>query len=54
MTEATGEIGDDFSNEYAKSWEMPFNTTNPKRGNCITHTSIVMGKYGGATEPLKI
>jgi uncharacterized protein (TIGR01777 family) len=55
MTEATGEIGDDFSMNIAKSWEKAFySITNPKTRKIALRTSIVMGKYGGATEPLKI
>ncbi|WCO00990.1 TIGR01777 family oxidoreductase [Psychroserpens ponticola] len=54
MTEDKGEIGDDFSMNIAKSWEKAFYAiTNPKTRKIATRTSIVMGKYGGATEPLK-
>jgi uncharacterized protein (TIGR01777 family) len=54
MTEATGEIGDDFSMNIAKSWEKTFySITNPKTRKIALRTSIVMGKHGGATEPLK-
>ncbi|MEM5565353.1 TIGR01777 family oxidoreductase [Psychroserpens sp. AS72] len=54
MTEATGEIGDDFSMNIAKSWEQAFySITNPKTRKIALRTSIVMGKHGGATEPLK-
>jgi len=54
MTEATGEIGDDFSMNIAKSWEKAFySITNPKTRKIALRTSIVMGKHGGATEPLK-
>ncbi|MFD2915981.1 TIGR01777 family oxidoreductase [Psychroserpens luteus] len=54
MTEATGEIGDNFSMNIAKSWEKAFySITNPKTRKIALRTSIVMGKHGGATEPLK-
>ncbi|WP_047551272.1 TIGR01777 family oxidoreductase [Psychroserpens sp. Hel_I_66] len=54
MTEAAGEIGDDFSMNIAKSWEKAFySITNPKTRKIALRTSIVMGKDGGATEPLK-
>ncbi|MEH6536415.1 MAG: TIGR01777 family oxidoreductase [Psychroserpens sp.] len=54
MTEESGEIGDNFSMNIAKSWEKAFYTiTNPKTRKIALRTSIVMGKYGGATEPLK-
>ena len=54
MTEKTGEIGDDFSMNIAKSWEKAFySITNPKTRKMALRTSIVMGKHGGATEPLK-
>ncbi|WP_028871067.1 TIGR01777 family oxidoreductase [Psychroserpens burtonensis] len=54
MTEKMGEIGDDFSMNIAKSWEKAFySVTNPKTRKIALRTSIVMGKHGGATEPLK-
>ena len=54
MTEELGEIGDDFSMNIAKSWEKAFySITNPKTRKIALRTSIVMGKHGGATEPLK-
>lgn len=54
MTEATGEIGDDFSMNIAKSWEKAFySITNPKTRKIALRTSIVMGQHGGATEPLR-
>ena len=54
MTEETGEIGDDFSMNIAKSWEKTFyDITNPKTKKIATRTSIVMGKNGGAFIPLK-
>ncbi|NRD24739.1 TIGR01777 family protein [Winogradskyella litoriviva] len=54
MTEKFGEIGDDFSMNIAKSWEKAFfSIINPKTRKISLRTSIVMGKHGGATEPLK-
>ncbi|MDG5492514.1 TIGR01777 family oxidoreductase [Psychroserpens sp. SPM9] len=54
MTEATGEIGDDFSMNIAKSWEKAFySISNPNTRKIALRTSIVMGKNGGAVQPLK-
>ena len=54
MTEDSGDIGDDFSMNIAKSWENAFySITNPKTRKIATRTSIVMGKHGGALKPLK-
>ncbi|WP_353778904.1 TIGR01777 family oxidoreductase [Winogradskyella sp. 3972H.M.0a.05] len=54
MTEAKGEIGNDFSMNIAKSWEYEFNSiTNPKTRKVLLRTSIVLGKNGGAMKPLK-
>ncbi|MGB3608068.1 MAG: TIGR01777 family oxidoreductase [Psychroserpens sp.] len=54
MTEKSGEIGDDFSMNIAKSWENAFYAiTNPKTRKIALRTSIVMGKNGGAMTPLK-
>jgi len=54
MTEEHGEIGNDFSMNIAKSWEKTFYAiTNPKTRKIATRTSIVMGKHGGAIEPLR-
>ena len=54
MTEAHGDIGNDFSMNIAKSWEAAFNAiTTPKTRKIILRTSIVMGKKGGAFIPLK-
>nr|WP_321237419.1 TIGR01777 family oxidoreductase [uncultured Psychroserpens sp.] len=54
MTEDQGELGDDFSMNIAKSWEKAFySITNPKTRKIALRTSIVMGKHGGATLPLK-
>jgi uncharacterized protein (TIGR01777 family) len=54
MTEDNGEIGNDFSMNIAKSWENAFfSITNPITRKIALRTSIVMGKHGGATQPLK-
>jgi len=54
MTEATGEIGNDFSMNIAKSWEKAFNEIkNPKTRKIILRTSIALGKKGGALIPLR-
>jgi uncharacterized protein (TIGR01777 family) len=54
MTEKDGEIGNDFSMNIAKSWELAFNSiVNPKTRKIILRTSIVLGKKGGAIIPLK-
>ena len=54
MTEEHGEKGNDFSMNIAKSWEKAFySITNPKTRKIALRTSIVMGKDGGATQPLK-
>lgn len=54
MTEANGDIGDDFSMNIAKSWEAAFyDITNPKTRKIALRTSIVVGKKGGGLIPLK-
>ncbi|WP_460218228.1 TIGR01777 family oxidoreductase [Psychroserpens sp. MEBiC05023] len=54
MTEISGDIGDDFSMNIAKSWEQTFyGVTNPKTRKIALRTSIVLGKHGGALVPLK-
>jgi uncharacterized protein (TIGR01777 family) len=54
MTEETGDIGDDFSMNIAKSWEKTFySITNPKTRKIALRTAIVLGKNGGALIPLK-
>lgn len=54
MTEESGEIGNDFSMNIAKSWEAAFNTIQtPNTRKIILRTSIVLGKNGGALIPLK-
>lgn len=54
MTEANGDIGNDFSMNIAKAWEAAFNSiVTPKTNKIILRTSIVLGKNGGAFIPLK-
>ncbi|WP_299102769.1 TIGR01777 family oxidoreductase [uncultured Winogradskyella sp.] len=54
MTEANGDIGNDFSMNIAKSWEAVFNKFEPPNTKkVILRTSIVLGKNGGALLPLK-
>ncbi|MBE0391988.1 TIGR01777 family oxidoreductase [Flavobacterium sp. PL002] len=54
MSEANGEIGNDFSMNVAQSWEKAFfKTTTPKTLKTALRTSIVLGKNGGAFIPLK-
>ena len=55
MEETTGEIGNDFSMNIAKSWEKAFfeTKTNPKTLKTALRTSIVLGNNGGAFIPLK-
>lgn len=54
MTEANGEIGNDFSMNIAKNWEQTFFEV-PTKSTLKTalRTSIVLGKKGGAFIPLK-
>jgi uncharacterized protein (TIGR01777 family) len=54
MDEYSGEIGNDFSMNVAKSWEKSFfETETPKTLKTALRTSIVLGKKGGAFLPLK-
>ncbi|MEG1026790.1 MAG: TIGR01777 family oxidoreductase [Flavobacterium sp.] len=54
MDEYSGEIGDDFSMNVAKSWEMAFyDVQTDKTLKTAVRTSIVLGKSGGAFIPLK-
>ena len=54
MDEYTGEIGNDFSMNVAKSWEKTFyEIETPKTMKTAIRTSIVLGKDGGAFVPLK-
>jgi len=54
MDEYSGEIGDDFSMNVAKSWEKAFyDVQTDKTLKTAVRTSIVLGKNGGAFIPLK-
>ncbi|MDP2160965.1 MAG: TIGR01777 family oxidoreductase [Flavobacterium sp.] len=54
MDEYSGEIGDDFSMNVAKSWEKSFfEIETPKTLKTALRTSIVLGKKGGAFLLLK-
>ena len=54
MDETTGETGNDFSMNIARSWEKAFfDITNPKTRKIAIRTAIVLGKRGGALIPLK-
>ena len=54
MDEYTGEIGNDFSMNVAKSWEKTFyEIDTPKTLKTAIRTSIVLGKNGDAFIPLK-
>jgi uncharacterized protein len=54
MEEYSGEIGDDFSINVAKSWEKAFyDVETNKTLKTAVRTSIVLGKNGGAFIPLK-
>ncbi|KAA5531864.1 TIGR01777 family oxidoreductase [Paenimyroides baculatum] len=54
MDEYSGEIGDDFSMNVAKSWEKVFYEVHTdKTLKTAVRTSIVLGKNGGAFIPLK-
>ncbi|MFK7949956.1 MAG: TIGR01777 family oxidoreductase [Saprospiraceae bacterium] len=53
MTEKEGEIGEGFSVDVAKAWEKTFQEVkNPNVRKVIMRTSIVIGKNGGAMQPL--
>jgi len=54
MTEAQGEIGSGFSVAVAQAWEKAFFTQEtPKTRKVALRTSIVLGKQGGALQPMK-
>ncbi len=54
MDEYSGEIGNDFSMNVAKSWEKAFyDVETDKTLKTAVRTSIVLGKKGGAFIPLK-
>lgn len=54
MSEENGEIGTGFSVNVAKGWEKAFFTSNtPQTRKVALRTSIVLGKNGGALQPIK-
>lgn len=54
MDEENGEIGIGFSVDVCKKWEKAFNDQFvPNTRKIIFRTSIVLGKNGGALQPLK-
>ncbi len=54
MTEVNGEVGTGFSVEVAKEWEQAFFDSNtPHTRKVALRTSIVLGKDGGALQPIK-
>ncbi|WP_299442529.1 TIGR01777 family oxidoreductase [uncultured Aquimarina sp.] len=53
MDEATGEIGKGFSVNVATNWEHAFfSCQTPKTRKVALRTSIVLGKNGGALQPI--
>ncbi len=53
MDEITGEIGTGFSVHVATSWEKSFfSQQTPKTRKAALRTSIVLGKNGGALQPI--
>ena len=54
MTESSGVLGDNFSENIAKAWENSFfSFKTPFTRKVALRTSIVLGKEGGAFLPLK-
>ena len=54
MSEEGGEIGTGFSVNVAKAWEKAFFSSNtPQTRKIALRTSIVLGKNGGALQPIK-
>lgn len=54
MSEKEGEIGTGFSVNVAKAWEETFFSSHtPQTRKIVLRTSIVLGKNGGALEPIK-
>lgn len=55
MDEVTGEIGTGFSIDVCQQWEKIFNDfTLPSTRKVLLRTAIVLGKNGGAFQPLKM
>lgn len=54
MTEDQGEIGTGFSVHVAKAWEQAFfSSRTPQTRKVSLRTAIVLGKEGGALQPIK-
>jgi len=54
MSEEDGEIGTGFSVSVAKAWEQAFfSSRTPQTRKVALRTSIVLGKNGGALQPIK-
>lgn len=54
MNESTGEIGTGFSVSVGKAWEQTFfSTQTPDTRKVALRTAIVLGKNGGALQPIK-
>ncbi|WP_339814727.1 TIGR01777 family oxidoreductase [uncultured Imperialibacter sp.] len=54
MDEGTGELGEGFSVDVCKKWEQTFFDANtPGIRKVALRTAIVLGKDGGALQPLK-
>lgn len=54
MSEAHGEIGTGFSVSVAKAWEKAFfSSETPHTRKVALRTAIVLGKNGGALQPIK-
>lgn len=54
MTEDQGEIGTGFSVNVAKAWEQAFfSSRTPQTRKVSLRTAIVLGKEGGALQPIK-
>ncbi len=54
MDEESGEIGTGFSVDVCQKWEQTFDSLiTPDTRKVLLRTAIVLGKYGGALQPLK-
>ncbi len=54
MDEYTGEAGNGFSVDVCEKWESMFNSfATPQTRKVIIRTGIVLGREGGALQPLK-